>query len=91
MRVKDHNWSVCGIRLQQKLFLRMAARKKAVKPAMHFVQMLPKTAVDKRTYNLLVSVCVKAQDLKSALDIKKIVEGNGYGVDLVLYTNLIAG
>lgn len=79
------------IRLQQKKFLRIAAEQKAVKPAMRFVQMLPDSAVDARTYNLLVTVCVKARDLKSALDVKKAVVDNGHRLDRILYTNLISG
>lgn len=54
-------------RLRHRHFLKAAAQRKAVKQAFRFVQVLPRQYVDTRTYNMLVSVCVAASDLKAAM------------------------
>ena len=53
------------------------------------VQLLPRQLVDGRTYNMLVSVCVAARDLPSALKAAEMYKATGRQLDTILYTNLI--
>ncbi len=59
--------------------------------AMRFVQLLPRRYVDARTYNMLVSVCAAAGDVKSALHAADMLRSTGGKPDTIMYTNLIAG
>lgn len=70
-------------------FLRCAARKKAVHYGMRFVQLFPRKHVDARTYNMLVSVCAEAGDVKAALRSADMLKAAGLKLDTILYTNLI--
>jgi pentatricopeptide repeat protein len=70
-------------------FLRCAARKKSVHHGMRFVQLLPRKYVDARTYNMLVSVCAEAGDVKAALRSADMLKASGLKLDTILYTNLI--
>jgi pentatricopeptide repeat protein len=47
--------------------------------------------VNSRTYNMVVSVCIKARDLKSALQAADMMQIAGLKRDTILYTNLIKG
>lgn len=53
--------------------------------------MLPRKFTDARTYNMLVSVCVKAKDLTQALHAADMLKSTGRKLDTILYTNLISG
>jgi pentatricopeptide repeat protein len=70
-------------------FLRCAARKKSVHYGMRFVQLFPRKHVDARTYNMLVSVCAEAGDVKAALRSADMLKASGLKLDTILYTNLI--
>ncbi|KAK9820618.1 hypothetical protein WJX72_012335 [[Myrmecia] bisecta] len=76
-------------RLKHKHFLHKAADLRAVKEAFRFVQVLPRRYVDSRTYNMLVSVCVRAKDLAAALRAGDMLKSTGSKLDTILYTNLI--
>ena len=78
-------------RVQHKIFLRAAADHKAVDHAMRFVQLLPSRLTDARTYNMLVSVCIAARDLPSALKAGEMLKQTGRKIDTYLYTSLITG
>ncbi len=54
-------------------------------------QVLPRSYTDARTYNMLVSVCVKACDLTEALHAADMLKSTGRKLDTILYTNLICG
>ena len=54
-------------------------------------QVLPRKFTDARTYNMLVSVCVKAKDLTQALHAADMLKSTGRKLDTILYTNLISG
>lgn len=54
-------------------------------------QVLPRKFTDARTYNMLVSVCVKARDLTQALHAADMLRSTGRKLDTILYTNLIGG
>ena len=58
---------------------------------MRFVQLLPRRYADARTYNMLVSVCAAAGDVKSALRAADMLKQTGKKIDTIMYTNLIAG
>ncbi|GMH32599.1 hypothetical protein BSKO_00433 [Bryopsis sp. KO-2023] len=77
-------------RLMQKYFLRLAGNKRAVKQAWKFVELLPVQAKDTRTYNMLISVCVKSHDLDAALKVKDMIGESGMELDVKLFTNLIS-
>ncbi|CAL8460572.1 g101 [Coccomyxa elongata] len=84
-------------RVRHSHFLREAAdqacgpkRRHATKLAMRFVQVLPRKFTDARTYNMLVSVCVKAKDLTNALHAADMLRSTGRKLDTILYTNLIS-
>ena len=53
------------------------------------LQVLPRNYADARTYNMLVSVCVAARDLKGALAAADMFESTGGRLDTMMYTNLI--
>jgi len=76
-------------RVRHKDFLRRAADSKAVKQAFRFIQVLPREYVDARTYNMLVSVCVRAADIAAALKAADMLRSTGLKLDVLLYTNLI--
>lgn len=78
-------------RVKHKVFLRAAAEHRAVDHAMRFVQLLPDRLTDARTYNMLVSVCIAAKDLKSALRAGQMLKQTGRKIDTFLYTSLITG
>jgi pentatricopeptide repeat protein len=59
--------------------------------AKRFVQLLPKQYADVRTYNMLVSVCAAAGDLRSGLQAADMLRASGAKPDCVMYTNLIKG
>lgn len=54
-------------------------------------QVLPRQYTDARTYNMLISVCVKAKDLTEALHAADMMRSTGKRLDTILYTNLIGG
>ena len=58
---------------------------------MRFVQLLPSRLTDARTYNMLVSVCIAARDLPSALKVGEMLKQTGRKLDTYLYTSLITG
>ena len=76
-------------KLQHQRFLRPAADLRAVKQAMRFVQLMPRAFVDARTYNMVLSVCAQAADLRAALQVKDMLQAAGLKPDTILYTNLI--
>ena len=55
------------------------------------MQVLPRQYTDARTYNMLISVCVRAKDLTQALHAADMLESTGRKLDTILYTNLIGG
>lgn len=75
-------------RLRHRHFLKAAVQRKAVKQAFRFVQVLPRQYVDTRTYNMLVSVCVAASDLKAAMAAADMLVSTGA---LVVLGTCIAG
>ena len=54
-------------------------------------QILPRALTDERTYNMLVSVCVRGRDLTQALHAADMLKTSGRRLDTILYTNLIGG
>lgn len=56
---------------------------------MRFVQLLPPHKTGLSTYNMLVSVCIAARDLPSALQAGVMLRNSGRHLDTFLYTNLI--
>ena len=70
-------------------FLRPAQRQRSVRRAMRFVQLIPRQYVDKRTYNMLLSVCAEAGDVKSAVRVADMLRAAGHKMDTILYTNII--
>lgn len=77
------------VRLRHCKFLRPAQRRAAVRKALRFVQLLPREYVDAKTYNMLLSVCAKAGDVKNALRVTDMLKAAGLKMDTILYTNLI--
>eukprot|EP00887_Chlorella_sp_A99_P002066 scaffold18.g2066.t1 len=77
--------------LQHKWFLRPAAARKAVKHAFRFVQLLPRQYTDARTYNMVLTVCAEAGDLRNAFHCADMLQAAGFKMDTILYTNLIKG
>lgn len=53
--------------------------------------MLPRQYTEASTYNMLISVCVKAKDLTQALHAADMFRSTGRKLDTILYTNLIGG
>jgi pentatricopeptide repeat protein len=47
--------------------------------------------VDSRTYNMVISVCAEAGDLKHALHAADMLRMAGLNMETILYTNLIKG
>eukprot|EP00803_Ostreobium_quekettii_P011523 evm.model.scf_535.6 EVM.evm.TU.scf_535.6 scf_535:44271-50781(-) len=86
--VQANRLDVLG-RVRHKDFLRRAADRKAVKLAFRFLQVLPREFVDARTYNMLVTVCVRASNLAAALKAADMMKSTGLKLDVYLYTNLI--
>lgn len=76
-------------RLRHCKFLRPAQRRAAVRKALRFVQLLPREYVDAKTYNMLLSVCAQAGDVKNALRVTDMLKAAGLKMDTILYTNLI--
>ncbi|KAI8105889.1 hypothetical protein M9434_000468 [Picochlorum sp. BPE23] len=70
-------------------FLRCAARKRSVHHGMRFIQLFPRKHVDARTYNMLISVCAEAGDVRAALRSADMLKAAGLKLDTILYTNLI--
>ena len=66
-------------RLQHKWFLRPAAELKAVKAAFRFVQLLPRRHTDARTYNMVLTVCAEAADLRNALHCADMLQARAGG------------
>ena len=87
--------SVLGCRLRYKDFMKASARQGAVPQATRFVQLLrdnvPPHQADARVYNMLVSVCVAAQNVPAALAAGDMLRSTGHSWDAILYTNLITG
>ena len=75
--------------------MKASARQGAVAPATRFVQLLrdnvPPHQADARVYNMLVSVCVAAQDVPAALAAGEMLRSTGRSWDAILYTNIITG
>eukprot|EP00891_Asterochloris_glomerata_P001000 jgi/Astpho2/1000/Aster-00825 len=73
--------------------MKASARQGAVSQATRFVQLLrdnvPPHQADARVYNMLVSVCVAAQDVPAALAAGDMLRSTGRSWDAILYTNLI--
>ena len=83
-----------GCRLRQKHFLKEAARQatpKAVRQALRFVHILPRAYAQLQTYNMVVTVCIRAKDMASALQAADMLRSTGRKPDAFLYTNLISG
>lgn len=76
-------------RLKHYKFLRPAQRQRSVRRAMRFVQLIPRLFVDPRTYNMLLSVCAQAGDVKSAVRVADMLRAAGHKMDTILYTNII--
>ncbi len=76
-------------RLKHYKFLRPAQRQRSVRRAMRFVQLIPRQYVDPRTYNMLLSVCAEAGDVRSAVRVADMLRGAGHKMDTILYTNII--
>lgn len=77
----------CVFRLRHRHFLKAAAQRSAVKQAFRFVQVLPRQYVDARTYNMLVSVCVAASDLKAAMAAADMLVSTGmHSISSIVYT-----
>ena len=62
-----------------------------MRAALRFVQLLPRQYADTRTYNMLLTVCAEAADLRAALRVADMARGVGIKPDTILYTNLIKG
>ena len=75
--------------------MKASARQGAVPQATRFVQLLrdnvPPRQADARVYNMLVSVCVAAQNVPAALAAGDMLRSTGRSWDAILYTNLITG
>ena len=75
--------------------MKASARQGAVPQATRFVQLLrdnvPPHQADARVYNMLVSVCVAAQNVPAALAAGDMLRSTGRSWDAILYTNLITG
>jgi pentatricopeptide repeat protein len=63
----------------------------AVKVAMRFTQLVPRAYTLPATYNMLITVCVRAQDLPHALQAADMMRSTGRRLDTILYTNLLHG
>lgn len=77
-------------RFNQKYFLHTAAKKGAAQEAMRFVQLLPRAFADARTHNMMLHVCAKAKDLKTALAVVTLMDERGIKIDTLHYTTLIS-
>jgi pentatricopeptide repeat protein len=86
--IKASRADVLG-KLLHNRFLRPAATQKAVFQAMRFVQLLPRQYVDARTYNMVLTVCANAGDLRSALQVADMLQAAGLKQDAIIYTNLL--
>ena len=78
-------------RLKHYRFLRPARTQRAVPAALRYVQLLPRQYADRRTYNMLLSVCADARDVRSGLHAADMLNAAGLRMDTLLYTNLIKG
>ena len=85
------NFDSGASRVMHKEFLNLASKQKEVESAIAFVEMLPNEFVDRRTYNMLTSACVRARDVDNALLAAKLMQKRGFELDLPMYTNLILG
>ena len=70
-------------------FLRPAKRQRAVRAALRFVQLLPRQYADPRTYNMVLSVCAGAGDVRAALRVADMLRAAGHRMDTILYTTII--
>lgn len=86
--IKASRTDVLG-KLLHNRFLRPAATEKAVFQAMRFVQLLPRQYVDARTYNMVLTVCANAGDLRSAMQVADMLQAAGLKQDAIIYTNLL--
>jgi len=77
------------LRVQHNHFLRNAERKKDVKAALRFLDLLPGDCIDARTFNMAAKVCAAAGDAKSAIQVADLYRQTGNKVDVMLYTSVI--
>mmetsp|Transcript_2657 Transcript_2657/g.6586 ORF Transcript_2657/g.6586 Transcript_2657/m.6586 type:complete len:1003 (-) Transcript_2657:90-3098(-) len=70
-------------------FLRLAGKRRAVSEAFHFVELLPNYVADRRTFNMLITVCAQAADLPSALKAASLLQEQGLSLDDSHYTNIM--
>jgi len=81
-------------RLRQKHFLGKAASlgsAMSVKQAFRFLEILPHEFTNLQTYNMVVTVCIRARDMAAAMQAADILRSTGRKPDAVLYNNLIKG
>ena len=88
-------------RLLQRHFLRKAAEQAAhaqnsklclpVRQANRFIQILPRNYATLSTYNMVLSVCVKAKDLAAARQVVDMLRSTGQKADAIIYYSLITG
>ncbi|KAL6770995.1 MRL1 [Auxenochlorella protothecoides x Auxenochlorella symbiontica] len=76
-------------RLRQTVFLRRAAENRAVPAALRFLQLLPRSAGDKRTYNMVLGVCAAAGDLRAAQRVLDMARTRRDGVDAAMLTQVL--
>jgi len=62
-----------------------------VKQAFRFLEVLPRELTNLQTYNMVVTVCVRARDMAAAMQAADILRSTGRKPDSVLYNNLITG
>lgn len=82
-------------------FLRKAAEQAAqaentklclpVRQAIRFIQILPRKYATLATYNMVMSVCVKARDLAAARQVVDMLRSTGQKADAIIYYSLITG
>jgi pentatricopeptide repeat protein len=66
-----------------------AGRKLAVKLALRFTALLPREYSLPATYNMAITVCVRAKDLPHAQQAADMMRSTGRRPDTILYTNLL--
>jgi pentatricopeptide repeat protein len=75
--------------LRHKPFLTAARNKKMVKEALNFSDVLPHEYADKRTFNMVISVCIAAKSLCGGSEVMRQLRERNISPDLILYTNMI--
>lgn len=81
-------------RLRHRHFFREAGRQAtpaAVQQSVRFVNTLPPEFTSLQTFTMLVSVCISARDVTTAMQVAAMLRSSGRKPDTILYTNLITG